>query len=185
VKSKKYLLNFVEKQKSVLDIGCGNGDFAIACGKKASKVIGLDVSKNMIKNAKKNAAKNNLKNVKFSNHDFFSFESDEQFDFVSLVYFLNVFPDEESVELVLNKAKLHLKPGGYILIADELEPINAILHHLVRSLRIPIFLFFYLTTGLKYHKIHDLKKILERLNINIIEEKRFLFQYCSVLIGKV
>ncbi|QED46269.1 class I SAM-dependent methyltransferase [Cytobacillus dafuensis] len=43
------------KDKSVLDLGCGTGHFSKYCIEKgASKVIGLDISKNMIEEAKKN-----------------------------------------------------------------------------------------------------------------------------------
>ncbi len=185
VKTKKYLLEKIDKNRSVLDIGCGNGDFAISCAKKVSKVIGLDVSKKMIENAKKNAKRNNIKNVTFYQEDLFSFDLEEKFDYVTLVYFLNVFPDEDSVETVLKKAISHLKPGGYLLIADELKPANAVLSGLISLFRMPVFTFFYLTTGLRYHKIHDLEKLLTRSGIQMIEEKRFLFQYCSVLVGKV
>jgi ubiquinone/menaquinone biosynthesis C-methylase UbiE len=185
VESKNYLVDTVKVNKSVLDIGCGNGDFAISCAKKASNVVGLDVSIKMIRNAKKAAADNKLTNVNFQIEDFFSFEIDKKFDYVTLVYFLNIFQDENTVEDVLKKVKSFLRPGGHILIADELEPRNKVLSYLVNMFRLPLFNFFYVTTGLKYHKIHDLKKILKKLDIRIIDEKRFLFQYCSVLIGKV
>ena len=185
VKTKDYLLRNLNKNKSLLDIGCGNGDFAISCASKVAKVVALDVSNKMIRHARANARDNNLKNVKFILKDFFSFRSDIKFDYVTLVYFLNVFLNEDMVEMVLKKARSHLKPGGYMLIADELEPTSMVLSQMVNIFRLPVFNFFYVTTGLRYHKIHDLEKVLKRLDIKIIEEKRFLYQYCSVLIGKV
>ena len=74
VKTKNYLVDKIKLNKTVLDIGCGNGDFAILCAKKASNVVGLDVSIKMIRNAKKAAVDNKLKNVNFLTEDFFSFE---------------------------------------------------------------------------------------------------------------
>jgi ubiquinone/menaquinone biosynthesis C-methylase UbiE len=184
-RSKEYLQEKIDKNKTVLEIGCGNGKLTISCSKKCSSAVGLDISKNMIENAKKNASRENIKNVKFFQEDFFSFQPNEKFDYVILSYFLNVFPNEAAAEKVLKRASTLVKPGGLILIADELEPKNTILSIIINTLRIPVFNFFYITTGLKYHRIHDLNKIMRHSGIQPIEEKRFLFQYCSVIIGKV
>jgi ubiquinone/menaquinone biosynthesis C-methylase UbiE len=185
VKTKEYLINRIKAQSTALEIGCGNGGLAISCAGKCAYVLGLDVSKNMIENAKKLVVKRHIDGIEFIQKDLYSFNSKKKFDYIILAYFLNIFPDEKTVEKVISKAKSFLKPGGVILIADELEPSNTILSMIVRALRVPVFNFFYLTTGLKYHKIHDLEKVLENAGIEIIEKKRFLFQYCSVLIGKV
>jgi ubiquinone/menaquinone biosynthesis C-methylase UbiE len=183
--TKAYLVEFVENERSVLEIGCGNGDMGISIAKKGLRVTGLDISKNMIRNAQRKSINNGLTNIRFEQTDFLSYDTDEKFDYVILPYFLNIFPDEEVVKRILKKAISYMKPGGYILIADELNPNNLILSIIVNILRIPIFLFFQITTGMKYHRIHDLEKILATLNMEIIEEKRFLFQYCSVIVGKV
>jgi ubiquinone/menaquinone biosynthesis C-methylase UbiE len=183
--TKAYLVEFVENERSVLEIGCGNGDMGISIAKKGLRVTGLDISKNMIRNAQRKSINNGLTNIRFEQTDFLSYDTDEKFDYVILPYFLNIFPDEEVVKRILKKAISHMKPGGYILIADELNPNNLILSIIVNILRIPVFLFFQITTGMKYHRIHDLEKILATLNMEIIEEKRFLFQYCSVIVGKV
>ncbi|MEH7011303.1 methyltransferase domain-containing protein [Neobacillus niacini] len=39
----------VIKNKKVLDVGCGHGDFTIQCAKYAKEIVGLDVTENFIK----------------------------------------------------------------------------------------------------------------------------------------
>ena len=183
--SKRYQLSKLPKNGTVLELGCGNGEFAINCALKGLNTIGLDVSKKMINNAKARASKLKIKNIKFINQDIFNFQTKTKFDYLILCYFLNVFPTEQAVEKVITKAKTYLKPTGLILIADELEPHNCVLKVIINLLRFPVFAIFKITTNMEHHKIHDLRKILTKLDIKVVEEKRFLFQYCSILIGKL
>jgi ubiquinone/menaquinone biosynthesis C-methylase UbiE len=185
VKTKNYLLKKIKRNSKVLVVACGNGNLAITARKKGCEVVGLDISKKMIKNAKKASKKNNVRGIKFIQGDFLLFYTNEKFDYVVLAYFLNIFPDEKCVEIILEKAKSHLKPEGYFLIADEMDPMNPILSFIVNTFRILVFTFFHITTGIKHHKIHNLPRVMKRLNLKLIEEKRFLFQYCSVIVGKV
>ena len=185
VKTKKYLLKKIKRNSKVLVVACGNGNLAISTRKKGCEVVGLDISKRMIKNAKKAAKKNNASGIKFIQGDFISFYTNEKFDYVVLAYFLNIFPDEKCVKIILEKAKSHLKPEGYILIADEMDPKNPLLSLIVNAFRVLVFQFFRITTRIKHHKIHNLPRVMKRLNLKLIEEKRFLFQYCSVIVGKV
>jgi len=185
VKTKEHLVSFIDNRSKVLEIGCGNGDVAILCAKKGADVLALDVSGNMIHNAKKLAEENQIENVRFIQENIMDFNTDNKFDCVILCYFLNVLPDERSVIGLLEKIRPYLKPGGRIIIADELEPRNIILNKLVNLFRFPVFLFFKLKAGVEHHKIHDLNRILKKMGFRIVDEKRFLFQYCSVIIAKV
>lgn len=185
VRTKEYLLKKIKRNRKVLVVACGDGNLAISARKKGCEVVGLDISKKMIENAKKAAKKNNVRGVKFIQKDFLSFDTDEKFDYVVLAYFLNIFPDEKFVKIILKKAKSHLKSEGYFLIADEMDPKNPLLSFIVNAFRIPVFQFFRITLGIRHHKIHNIPRVMKRLNIKLIEEKRFLFQYCSVIVGKV
>jgi ubiquinone/menaquinone biosynthesis C-methylase UbiE len=179
------LINIIPNKSSVLEIGCGNGEVAVSCAKRGANIKALDISKNMIDNAKRLAKENNIENILFIQKDFQDFEIEDKFDFVILCYFLNVFPDEKSIENVFEKIKGLLKPNGHLLIADELQPQNFILSKLVNLLRYPVFYYFQIKAGVEHHKIHDLPKILKKKGYELVDEKRFLFQYCSVIIAKV
>ena len=184
VVTKDYLLEKIEGDTKVLVVGCGTGYIATKARQKGANVVAVDISKKMIERAKKHAVENEAHGITFVQKDFLNLEMEDEFDCIALPFFLNVFPDERTVERVLEKARSHLKPGGGILIADELEPMNKCYWFFINGIRLPVYFFFSVATGIKPHRIHDLKKIMSRLNIHIIEEKRFRFQYCSVLVGR-
>lgn len=54
------ILSFKVKNKKILDIGCGPGQAALFAANQGAQVIGLDISKEMIRVAQKNAKKAGL-----------------------------------------------------------------------------------------------------------------------------
>jgi 2-polyprenyl-3-methyl-5-hydroxy-6-metoxy-1,4-benzoquinol methylase len=58
------ILDF-SKQKSVLDVGCGDGTFSIRVGVSAKNIAGIDFSENAIQVAKKKLETSGLKNAEF------------------------------------------------------------------------------------------------------------------------
>lgn len=72
----------INNESTVLDIGCGSGQFAVELGKRTKKVVGLDFSKNMLSYASENAAAAGLKNTEFIHTDWDSFHCNESFNLV-------------------------------------------------------------------------------------------------------
>ncbi|MBI4856602.1 MAG: class I SAM-dependent methyltransferase [Acetobacterium woodii] len=72
----------INNESTVLDIGCGTGQFAVELGKVVKKVVGLDFSENMLMYAKRNAENAGLTTIDFVKSDWDSFQSDQRFDFV-------------------------------------------------------------------------------------------------------
>jgi hypothetical protein len=108
-----------------------------------------------------------------------------KFDFVISSFFLNVFPDERTAARVLERVRPFIRKGGRILIADEMDPTDPVLHIIVGMSRVPVFLLFQIITGQRFHRIFDLPALLRQEGYSDIEEVRFLYQYCSVITGKV
>jgi ubiquinone/menaquinone biosynthesis C-methylase UbiE len=55
----------LDHNNSLLDIGCGQGYFSLVLAKKVAKVIGLDISPELVSMAKEQSKKLNLKNTTF------------------------------------------------------------------------------------------------------------------------
>jgi len=106
---------------SVLEIGSGCGAISTYLCKKASRVVGIELSKkrSMI-NAYKNKDCDNLE-IMVGNFD--KIEIKEKFDYVTLIGVLEYSPlytkGENPFLEMLNKAKQYLKPDGKIIIAIE------------------------------------------------------------------
>ena len=78
---------FVEKslinsESTVLDIGCGSGQLAIAHARVVKKVVAMDFSEKMLGFAKENAKKAGVDNIQFVLSDWEHFPLEEPFDFV-------------------------------------------------------------------------------------------------------
>jgi len=89
--------------KTLLDIGCGNGEFTINIGLKyrSAKVIGLDYVEDMVKIGNKN--KDKPKNVFFLTGDAKSLPiKSKQVDVLTAIFFLHhIYPDD--IENVLSE----------------------------------------------------------------------------------
>ncbi|KAB2330701.1 class I SAM-dependent methyltransferase [Bacillus mesophilum] len=103
------------KEKIVLDIGCGMGDFAASCIKQgAKKVTGIDISSNMIMSANRRYKEVNLD---FQNKDIEDFTTDEgSIDFISSSL---AFHYIERFDELIQKISKTLKEDGILLFSIE------------------------------------------------------------------
>lgn len=80
-----FLLEILEKYglsaSSVLDVGCGTGDYTIALAPFVKSVTALDNSQKMLEVCKTRVEKEQFTNVEYLNQDFFTL-GDEKYDFV-------------------------------------------------------------------------------------------------------
>lgn len=95
----------------ILDIGCGSGypiDYYLI--NNGFKVIGIDISSNMIKQAKNL----NLENAYFFNCDFLDFESDIKFD--AIIAFDSLWHISENNQIsIYSKLASLINTDGYLL----------------------------------------------------------------------
>ncbi len=102
--------------KTVLDIGCGTGEFSRLLAKRADRVIAMDLSPMMIEVAKQRSRQ--YINIDFQVSDVLQSQLPaEQFDAIVSIATLHHLP----VEKLLPNLKSALKPGGRLIILDLLE----------------------------------------------------------------
>jgi 2-polyprenyl-3-methyl-5-hydroxy-6-metoxy-1,4-benzoquinol methylase len=117
-KPPKELVHLIESEKikpcKVLDVGCGEGFYAIYLASKGFDVTGIDISENAIKLAKENAAKQGIK-IKFMTMDVADLDKiNDEFDFVFEWAILHhIMPEQrqkyvENIEGILNKKGKYL-----------------------------------------------------------------------------
>ena len=109
----------LKKGQTVLDLGSGGGiDVFLAANKvgETGKVIGVDMTQEMIRKAEKNARKDGYKNVEFRLGEIENLPlDDESVDVIISNCVINLSPDKRRV---FEEAHRVLKPKGKMMISD-------------------------------------------------------------------
>lgn len=110
----KIIDSTIQKNYTVLDIGCGTGYITnlLSLRHPDINLTGIDFS-NGIDHAIEFAKKHYLNNVHFIKKDFLDFETDQRFDVVLAQGVLHHIPN---FELAFEKAKSLVNPGGKLVV---------------------------------------------------------------------
>ena len=167
--------SYITAGDEVLEIGCGTGTMAILCAEKGASVVGFDTSYQMLAIAIRKSGERNLTD-KIQFREMAVTEMDNNFGdgafdkIVSTLVFSEFYPDEQ--KYVLREAHRILRPGGLLIIADEVRsnsPWKRILHLLVR---VPLMVITYILTQASTRALKGVENALTDSGFEIIYQKR-------------
>ena len=167
------LTSRVQAGQMVLDLGCGTGALALRAAHKGAKAKGIDVNPQMLEIARHRAEEANLThNVEFSQQGVAELGSEEpqSYDVImSGLCFSELSEDE--VTYTLQEVGRILKPGGLLLLADEVRPERLgkrVLHGLTRF---PLSIVAYLVAQTTTRAVRDLPQKIEEAGL-LVESVR-------------
>jgi len=116
------------KNKKILDICCGTGVNSLILAKKGAIVVGVDLSKNQIRQAKKRKKIDQSLKLKFQLMDAegLAFKKNS-FDIVFCSFGLHELGTEKTFNKVISQIKRVLRPKGKLVIIDYNKPENKLL----------------------------------------------------------
>lgn len=105
-----------KKVRTVLDMGCGTGNYSFPLQEKGFFVTGVDISEGMLKKAKAKIKVNSKINPVFMKGDVRSVRLKQKFDAVIMMFaVLGYQLENKDVESTLKTVRLHLDKGGIFL----------------------------------------------------------------------
>lgn len=147
------LASHIEAGQRVLDLGCGTGALTMRAAQKDAKVKGIDVNSQMLEIARRRAAEAKVtENIELCEMGVAELGSEESqsYDVVMSGLCFSELTDDE-LTYGLREINRLLKPGGLLLVADEVRPKRIwkrILNWLIRfSLVIATYLVTQRTTN--------------------------------------
>lgn len=154
-------------EKSILDLGCGDGRLSLRLARRAGKVVGYDISSEGVNKANVEAAEVGLSNFVAEVNSFENPDANK-FDIVLCVNFLHHTPNQDVMLANIYKS---LKPEGKLIVIEN-NPLN------------PLFLIYFVVLGqLRIHLTKpylrvnrfSFRKSLLKNNFNYLTFDRYAF----------
>jgi len=127
----KFLQMFIKKKGTVLDLGCGTGEFILRFLKDGFTVVGVDLSEKMLEMSEKKLLKNNfINNYKLVKENIINYENINENNEIQQVDYIicnfdtvNYLKNEKEFLKFIKKCNQNLKQDGYLIFDAVTEDI--------------------------------------------------------------
>lgn len=163
--------------RRVLDVGCGTGGVSLACVAHGADVVGIDISADMLELARRKAraqtkpAGGSLELIELGAMEIEDQFPEASFDaLVSCLVMSELLPEER--HYLLATARSRLRPGGILVIADEVVPQTRWGRLRRAFARLPAAAWTYLLTQQSTHPVPDLAAQIAAAGFVEVHEQR-------------
>jgi ubiquinone/menaquinone biosynthesis C-methylase UbiE len=141
--------HYIQTEGRVLEIGCGTGTLSLLMAERGAQVIAIDVSPGMLAEAERKAEEAGLAEAIEFHHldvtDLTGHFEPGSFDVIVSTLAFSEFPPEVQHYALGEVAQL-LKPGGRLLIVDEMVPDGLWARLIFWAVRLPLVILTWLLT---------------------------------------
>jgi len=163
------LASTIRCRQRVLDLGCGTGALTLRAARKGAMVKGIDVNPQMLEIAREKVAQAGIaQNVELAEMGVAELDSEmaDSYDVVmSGLCFSELTEDE--VTYTLKQVKKVLKPGGLLLVADEVRPRSIPMRLVSWLVRLPLVIITYLITQTITSAVNDLPDRAQKVGLSV------------------
>jgi 2-polyprenyl-3-methyl-5-hydroxy-6-metoxy-1,4-benzoquinol methylase len=168
----------------ILDLGCGTGNMSVRLARGGAKVVGVDLSPEMLAVAREKVPPGPVRWLQTGAAELTDHFPERSFDTIVSVLLFSELSDAEQ-RLVLHECHSLLRPAGQLILADEVRApswLGRVLHNL---LRVPLFLFTYLLTQTSTRPVAGLAEKLNQAGFRImLHESNWLGDFSLVQAAK-
>jgi len=172
-KSYDRLSNHIQKNWKVLDIGCGTGALTLRAARKGALVKGVDINPQMLAIAEKQAKEPGLEEkITFSEAGAAELSEEPAANYDAVISGL-CFSElsEDELKYTLREAFRMLRPGGLLLIGDEIRPPHFFKRWLNAIIRIPLVAITYILTQTTTDAVNQLPEKVKAAGFEILDMK--------------
>jgi ubiquinone/menaquinone biosynthesis C-methylase UbiE len=164
------LASHIERGQRVLDLGCGTGALTLRAAQRGAKVKGIDINAQMLDVAGQRVHEAELtETVDLVEMGVAELDGEEaqRYDAVMSGLCFSELSEDELTYTLKEVARI-LRPGGLLLIADEIKP-QGLVRRLIHSLiRVPLAALTYVITQQTTHPTSNLSERLTGAGLLIV-----------------
>lgn len=177
----------VTARSRVLDIGCGTGALALMLARKGAHVTGIDIAPSMLSQAAQRVCEGELATRvelrELGAVDLDTAFQSEGFDAVVSTLVFSELSDDE-IEYTLAECWRILRPGGQLLIADEVLP-NSMLGQIGTFVfRLPFVIAAFVLTQNTTRRVARMEARIARAGFRILETKKYLLGTMKLFVAE-
>jgi ubiquinone/menaquinone biosynthesis C-methylase UbiE len=152
------LASHIREGQRVLDLGCGTGALSLRAARRGARVKGIDVNIEMLEIARQRtheaglADHVDLQEMGVAELDG---EAPDSYDAVMSGLCLSELSDDE-IRYTLQHVRRIIRPGGALLVADEVKPPDLARRFVHALIRAPLAAFTYVLTQQTTHAVENL-----------------------------